>query len=379
VESGTVEDLSTITFGEGSGSMSVEVVDQETVRFGDNYKVEFYSTADTRISPNYYQTSNFTVVNTTTSDTLFNRRPFESSTPVIEGYVIEFKNEEEIEYDFDRIGWVGNYQDENEMFNLNPRNVDGYETNWIISARPDDSPNGELSPDDFELRWADENIYYPPRFQTSTYLRDSINVVAVNLATDEVVELLILDRNENDEFDIEDELVIMEQPNPAVRKLRHRFTFRVPAGENSVLPGDGEVFRISHSKPFAGGDFFQFSLAESSLDNSLMKKELERITVVPNPYLGYSIFEPRLSESTSGRGERVVKFINLPPVCTIRIFNIRGELIQTLSRNTGGTSDGTLDWDLRTKDGLDLAYGVYVYHVDVPGIGEKVGKIAIVK
>ena len=379
IESGTVEDLSTITFGQGTGSMSVSIVDNETVRFGDNYKVEFFDSLDTRDSPKYYVTTGYSLFNITTGDTLFKRKPYQESTPVAEGFVMEFENDNNIEYNFDRIGWVGNYNQENEMFNLDPREVDGYETNWILSARPDDSANGELSPDDFELRWADENIYYPPRFQTGTYLRDSLKVIAVNISTNQEAELLILDRNENGNFDVEDELIIMEQPNPALRIFRHRVTFRTVAGQNGVLPGDGEIFRISHSKPFANGDFFQFSLSESSVNNELLKSDLENIAVVPNPYLGYSIYEPRLSESTSGRGERVIKFINLPQVCTIRIFNIKGELIKTLEKNDSGSGDGTLDWDLRTKDGLDLAYGVYVYHVNVPGIGDKVGKIAIVK
>ena len=36
-------------------------------------------------------------------------------------------------------------------------------------------------------------------------------------------------------------------------------------------------------------------------------------------------------------------------------------------------------WDLLTKDNLAAAYGIYIYHVDAPDIGEFVGKFAIVK
>lgn len=378
IEGGTEEDLSSVTSGYGTGSMKVSIVDESSVQFGQTYRVSFKDTADTRVSPNYYLTSSYTLVNMQNSDTLMLNRPMEESSPVEDGFVMQFDNETEIGYDFDHIGWVGNYRGENEMFNLDPRQVDGYETNWIANTRVDESPNGVLSPDNYELVWSDRDVYYPPRFQTGTYLRDSLNVVAVNLRTGEETELLILDRNDNDEFDVEDELVIMEQPSPAIRVLRHRITFRTPVGESSIRPGSGEVFRISNRKPFATGDFFQFTIAESKVDNDLAKSELDRIAVVPNPYLGYSIFEPRLSDATSGRGERVVKFINLPQECTIRIFNIRGELIKEINHSASG-NDGTESWDLRTKDGLDLAYGVYVYHVKAPGIGEKTGKIAIVK
>jgi len=28
---------------------------------------------------------------------------------------------------------------------------------------------------------------------------------------------------------------------------------------------------------------------------------------------------------------------------------------------------------------LDIAYGVYLYHIDAPGIGERTGKFAVIK
>jgi hypothetical protein len=36
-------------------------------------------------------------------------------------------------------------------------------------------------------------------------------------------------------------------------------------------------------------------------------------------------------------------------------------------------------WDLRTKDNLDVAAGLYVFHVDAPGIGTYLGKFAVIK
>jgi hypothetical protein len=28
---------------------------------------------------------------------------------------------------------------------------------------------------------------------------------------------------------------------------------------------------------------------------------------------------------------------------------------------------------------MDIAYGIYVYHVEAPGIGEKIGRFAVIK
>lgn len=377
IESGTEEDLSKVTSGQGTGSMGITIVDVSEVRFGDTYKAEFRDSADTRVSPDYYITSGYNFINMTTSDTLL-KRSMEESSPMVEGLILQFENDTKFGYNLNESGWVGNYKTDNEQFNFNPNRVDGYETNWIVQVKENDSNSGVLSPDDFELRWSDENVYYPPRFQTATYLRDSLNVIAVNLRTEEVVELLILDLNDNGEFDLADQLIIMEQKSVAVRVLRHNITFRVPFGEESITPSDGEVIRITNRKPFASGDFFQFTTSEASINQELAAEELKNVKVVPNPYRAYSLYEPPVSNSLEGRGERRINFINLPQKCTIRIFNVRGELIQMLEHNTN-TNDGDLDWDLRTKDGLDLAYGVYVFHVSAPGIGEKIGKFAVIK
>jgi len=41
---------------------------------------------------------------------------------------------------------------------------------------------------------------------------------------------------------------------------------------------------------------------------------------------------------------------------------------------------GAESWDLLSKDGLEIAYGVYLYHVDAYELGvETTGKFAVVK
>jgi hypothetical protein len=46
----------------------------------------------------------------------------------------------------------------------------------------------------------------------------------------------------------------------------------------------------------------------------------------------------------------------------------------------GGLDDGSISWDVKTKEGLDCAYGVYFYIVEAQGISDKkFGKLAIIK
>jgi hypothetical protein len=98
--------------------------------------------------------------------------------------------------------------------------------------------------------------------------------------------------------------------------------------------------------------------------------------VVPNPYVGAASFEPA-PYNESGRGERRIEFRGLPQTCTVRIYTVRGDLVQTL--HLEGSTDGYIAWNLRTKENLDVAPGLYIYHVDGGSVGTFIGKFAIIK
>jgi hypothetical protein len=70
--------------------------------------------------------------------------------------------------------------------------------------------------------------------------------------------------------------------------------------------------------------------------------------------------------------------MKLPAQCTIRIYTIAGALVKTLYKNTS-PMDGSLPWNLVSDDGMDIAYGLYIFHVDAPGIGQHIGKFVVVK
>jgi hypothetical protein len=99
--------------------------------------------------------------------------------------------------------------------------------------------------------------------------------------------------------------------------------------------------------------------------------------VVPDPYIIAASWEKPLY-FTSGRGERRVEFIHLPPKCTIRIFTLDGKLVCTLEHDNP-IEDGHHSWDLTSKDGLDVAPGIYLFHVDADDLGEKMGRFALIK
>ena len=114
---------------------------------------------------------------------------------------------------------------------------------------------------------------------------------------------------------------------------------------------------------------------------------LSLISVVPNPYYSYSKYE------TSSQLETKVRIINLPigeengvkKGCTINIYTVDGTLVRTIgptavTRNQSATNSSiigestSVDWDLHNHTGIPIAGGMYLIHVSVPGIGERVIK-----
>jgi hypothetical protein len=141
--------------------------------------------------------------------------------------------------------------------------------------------------------------------------------------------------------------------------------------EQVVLPQPGDRFVMRSQIPFGERDTYFFRSRARVPNPQADKSLLDLITVVPNPYVAATITEGR--PFLQGRGERRIEFRNLPTNATLRIYTASGTFVRQLDE-----SSGFAVWDLRTKDNLEAAFGLYFYHVTVEGIGEKVGKFAII-
>ncbi len=149
-------------------------------------------------------------------------------------------------------------------------------------------------------------------------------------------------------------------------------------GASVIPPTNGDIYELRLKFPFSSQDKFSFTTKAQYIDPNLAKDQFSKQPyVVPNPYVGAASFEPQRF-AVSGRGERKIEFRNLPSNCTIRIYTLTGELVQTLQHD-GNINEGVIPWDLRNSSNLEIAPGLYIYHVDGKDVGTYVGKFAIIK
>jgi len=149
-----------------------------------------------------------------------------------------------------------------------------------------------------------------------------------------------------------------------------------PANLPATEPETGAVFRIETTKPNqptsgTTGDIFRFTAPTVvTNDADLAKQAVEEINVFPNPY--YAV-NPR----EINKYQRYVTFSHLPTKATLRIFNLAGQLVRTIEKNSPSQF---ITWDLVNESSFPVASGLYIVHVDMPDLGKtKVLKLAIIQ
>ena len=167
-------------------------------------------------------------------------------------------------------------------------------------------------------------------------------------------------------------------PNDLDNQTLGRFGFQgadTAYTNNTDLPPPGERIRIRGGR-FCTGDVFTFRLQPvGSAPGTIVQNDVKKILAVPNPYYAHSAYE--LTQF-----DRTLKFTNIPASrkVTIRIFNLAGDLVRTIRREpttADQMAEAEIRWDLNTDRALPVGSGLYIYRVDVDGVGSKTDRMAI--
>lgn len=187
--------------------------------------------------------------------------------------------------------------------------------------------------------------------------------------------------------------------------------------QDTVINGDTCSYRFASDNLLNG---WQYAFAVSAFDTGDPVNNLESLEssvllnyirvfpgstpqadlpvgVFPNPYRTDAIWDGRKQDGIRER-ERMIHFFNLPQRCTIRIYNVAGEVVESIEHNAA-TYDGSditwyqsyapeerllpggiHSWDLVTRHDQALATGLYLFTVeDHDSGGVQRGKFMVVK
>jgi 5-hydroxyisourate hydrolase-like protein (transthyretin family) len=97
---------------------------------------------------------------------------------------------------------------------------------------------------------------------------------------------------------------------------------------------------------------------------------------VPNPFRAHAPWDrPPVPGDTFARH---LDFLGLPRArSTIRIYTLAGDLVQTLDHD-GTRGDGQARWDLISRNGQDIASGIYLFTVESGG-SHQVGRFVVMR
>ena len=120
--------------------------------------------------------------------------------------------------------------------------------------------------------------------------------------------------------------------------------------------------------------------------NPVATRTLNNVKVVPNPYIGSAVWNNR-SPSDTFAWEHRLQFTNLPADAKVRIFTLDGDFVAEIKANrtvvvgeeVAPNAASVAEWDLMTRNNQEAAPGIYMFVVQSPSLGEKVGKFVIVR
>jgi hypothetical protein len=251
-----------------------------------------------------------------------------------------------------------------------------------ITGPPDLTFKGFRKPSDYAIIFSNAIV-------DTTYFDENLYPFAVpvkfriyNQTDSTFIKFIFADNDGNNVLSKGDEFVFVEKAPDGKYHYTWDMTFDKRGKVDSVYQlGTGDTLLLRTQKPFRYGDVLEFTAVPPAIAPATplsARADLARVKVVPNPYVTASQFELPLNPGiTSGRGQRRIDFIHMPAGSTVKIFTARGDYVVTLYQDAN-IEDGSVSWNLKSYENLDVAYGVYFYVVESP-VGNTTGKIAIIK
>jgi len=138
---------------------------------------------------------------------------------------------------------------------------------------------------------------------------------------------------------------------------------------HDAIPQLGDTLLISAQRPWQIGDRFTLNTRaiELELDPGLTSSE-PAVTVFPNPYTVAASWQ----DSRTG-----VAFAGLEYASRLRVFTQTGDLVWEYEHSN--TISDVVHWDLTNQQDMDVAYGLYLWHVEMSDHKTQSGKLVVIR
>ena len=353
--------------GSGDGTLSIEIINPATIR-QNPYRVTIQGTPASTFSVERIEGS-------TAVPVLTNKAVNTPDLPVADGFRIMVSSDAVI-------GGLKSVtdQDGNNVLGVNNPSTDN---SWYVSVSAFPSADTASKSTTYEVRFSDTE-------QALAYSWGLVGSVASftvpftvwDINNNRQVCFEVNDLNANQQWDEGETIFATRVPypdppptpgsaNPAT--LPPQFAYQIaivnaPGDPPGNPPTPGSIVRVTSFNALRTGDVFEFTFSPATIDETAV--DLTKIRVVPNPYIVVSRYEQK-------QNVREIRFMYLPPECTINVYTVSGILVKTLYHQS--ITEGSLAWNLVTDWNQALAFGVYVYVVEDPNGNRHLGKFALVK
>ena len=402
----------------GTGEINITVEDREQLNHGDEYYITFnFDTINNTLSrPMFYTNPGFSIYNLTKSEEAYSETPFFGSTniPNFSGSNLKYSDEGYWSMDnsilsdiFDGLqlsinqdiliptldtmntGWIENIN--NSIMDITITTRESKIVPWdceIVFTENSNaytsqvvSPSGIYDENDNRL-WFPNRIILGQSFSfyvvNKSILDESGNYTYMDLV---VQDYLGSSWTFDQEYDLFKDRILVGQIDSS--NIWQGTSFIIDFADSSNFPSPGDRYEISWNRNFWSSDTFRFAIDTlKETQAQKLAEDLYNIKVVPNPYVGTNAMEEAVINPYLNQPRRIM-FTNIPLSCTITIFTPSGVKVKTIQKNDN--TGGFVHWDLLNEEGLEVAAGMYLYHVQ-PSFSnaslnkyEHVGKFAIIK
>ena len=299
------------------------------------------------------------------------------STDIFDGMQVKIDPAVETpEYNYDNSGWITG----NGIMRITPSGSEGSKMPWK-----------------YHIVFTDDDSAYVGVARSGTVKDESGTSIGSDKITEPALDFYIQNTSFVDtagQYELMDVVVHDVNGNDSVDWFEDRFFVGAPAGSRwratafiidfqlaieATYPQSGDVYQVDWKRPFFETDTIRFSInSDNEINPDSLKRGMDKIKVVPNPYVMTNMMETQVSNPFLNQRRRLM-FTHIPANCNIKIFTVSGIFVdEIIVSNT--PENGIIHWDMLTRENLEIAAGMYIYHIESQITGKsKLGKFAVIK